>query len=160
MANSTRSLWKTISDELGLLFQICQPLQYRAKQISAPRPKRRQGFGGPTTQIMVFRAIELKPLSSIQLICNCKVFSIYIYKIFLFIFVSSLIISLISLVVVAISKSIRIKKLFKKIVVVAFNTFSLSTMSKVTKLKLNIKRKLTINLFNLAKKFISVTILD
>jgi hypothetical protein len=38
---------------------------YRAKQVSMSQPGRCQGFGGATTQIVVFRAIELKPLSPI-----------------------------------------------------------------------------------------------
>jgi len=49
---------------------------YRAKLVSWSQPGRRQVFGDPTTQIMVFRAIQLKPLLPVQLICNCKVFSI------------------------------------------------------------------------------------
>jgi len=36
-------------------------------QVSMPQPARCQGFGGVTTQIMVFRAIELKPLPLVQL---------------------------------------------------------------------------------------------
>jgi len=67
----------------------------------------------------------------------------------------SLIISLISLVVVAISKSIKIKKFFKKIVVVVFNNFLLFVKSKVTKLKFKIKKQLTTSFFILAKKFAS-----
>jgi len=51
---------------------------YRAKQVSMPQPGRCQGFGGVTTQIVVFRAIELKSLSSIQLACNREAFSISI----------------------------------------------------------------------------------
>jgi len=51
---------------------------YRAKQVSMPQLGRCQGFGGAITQIVVFRAIELKPLSPIQLACNCKAFSISI----------------------------------------------------------------------------------
>jgi hypothetical protein len=44
-----------------------------------PQPRGlRQVFGGPTTQIMVFRAIQLKPLPPIQLIYNRKAFSISI----------------------------------------------------------------------------------
>jgi len=49
---------------------------YRAKLVSWPQPGRRQGFGDPTTQMMVFRAIQLKPLSPIQLTCNFEAFSI------------------------------------------------------------------------------------
>jgi len=41
--------------------------RYRAKQVSMPQPGRCQGFGGAITQIVVFRAIKLKPLSPIQL---------------------------------------------------------------------------------------------
>ncbi len=51
---------------------------YRAKQVSMPQPGRCQGFGGTITQIVVFRAIELKPLSPIQLACNREAFSISI----------------------------------------------------------------------------------
>jgi dihydroxyacid dehydratase/phosphogluconate dehydratase len=40
-------------------------LLYRAKQVSMPQPGRCQGFGGATTQIVVFRAIKLKSLLSI-----------------------------------------------------------------------------------------------
>ncbi len=40
---------------------------YRAEQVSMPQPRGRQVFGGPITQIMVFRAIQLKPLLSVQL---------------------------------------------------------------------------------------------
>ncbi len=60
---------------------------------------------------------------------------------------------LISLVVVAMSKLAKTKKLFKKIVVIAFNDFLSSTKSKVIKLKLKVKRQLTTNFFALAKKF-------
>jgi len=42
-------------------------LVYRAKQVSMPQPGGCQDFGGPTTQIMVFRAIELKPSSPVEL---------------------------------------------------------------------------------------------
>jgi len=51
---------------------------YRAKQVSMPQPGRCQGFGGAITQIVVFRAIELKPLSSVQLACNREAFSIFV----------------------------------------------------------------------------------
>jgi len=40
---------------------------YRAKQVSMPQPGRCQGFGEVITQIVIFRAIELKSFSSIQL---------------------------------------------------------------------------------------------
>jgi len=43
-----------------------------------PQPGRCQGFGGATTQIVIFRAIELKPLPPIQLACNREAFSISI----------------------------------------------------------------------------------
>jgi hypothetical protein len=43
-----------------------------------PQPGRCQGFNRVITQIVVFRAIELKPLLSIQLACNRKAFSISI----------------------------------------------------------------------------------
>jgi len=43
------------------------PSDYRAKQVSMPQPGRCQGFGEAITQIVIFRAIELKPLSPVQL---------------------------------------------------------------------------------------------
>jgi len=64
---------------------------------------------------------------------------------------------LISLVVVAINKSVRTKKLFKKIVVVVFNNFLSFAKSKVTKLKFKVKRQSTTSFFALAKKFVSKT---
>jgi len=45
-----------------LEFIYISPYHYRAKQVSMSQPGRCQGFGGATTQIVVFRAIELKPL--------------------------------------------------------------------------------------------------
>ncbi len=66
---------------------------------------------------------------------------------------------LISLVVVAMSKPIRTKKLFKKIIVVVFNKFSLFAKSKVTKLKLKVKKQLITSFFVLAKKFASKTLI-
>jgi len=51
---------------------------YRTKQVSMSQPGRCQGFDGATIQIVVFRAIELKSLLSIQLACNRKAFSIFI----------------------------------------------------------------------------------
>ncbi len=39
--------------------------RYGAKQVSVPQPGRRQSFDGHITQIMVFRAIELKSLLSV-----------------------------------------------------------------------------------------------
>jgi len=51
---------------------------YRAKQVSMSQPGRCQGFGEATTQIVVFRAIELKPLPPVQLACNREAFSISI----------------------------------------------------------------------------------
>jgi len=53
------------------------------------------------------------------------------------------------------SKSVRTKKFFKKIVVVIFNNLSSSTKSKVTKLKLKIRRQSITSFFALAKKFAS-----
>jgi hypothetical protein len=41
--------------------------EYRAEQVSMSQPRGRQVFGGPTIQIMVFRAIQLKPLLPVQL---------------------------------------------------------------------------------------------
>ncbi len=41
--------------------------EYRAEQVSMPQSQGRQDFGDFITQIMVFRAIEFKPLPSIQL---------------------------------------------------------------------------------------------
>ena len=51
---------------------------YRAEQVSMPQPRGRQVFGGPITQIMVFRAIQLKSLLPVQLTCNRKVFSRFV----------------------------------------------------------------------------------
>jgi hypothetical protein len=62
---------------------------------------------------------------------------------------------LIPLVVVAMGKPARTKKLFKKIVVVAFNDFSSFAKSKVIKLKLKVKKQLTTSFFVFAKKFAS-----
>jgi len=42
------------------------------------QPRGRQVFGGTITQIVVFRAIELKPLLFVQLACNREAFSISI----------------------------------------------------------------------------------
>jgi len=42
------------------------------------QPRGRQVFGGAITQIVVFRAIELKPLLPVQLACNREAFSISI----------------------------------------------------------------------------------
>jgi len=61
--HSERALWKSL---------------YRAKQVSMPQPGRCQDFGGATTQIVVFRAIELKSLSPVQLACNREAFNISI----------------------------------------------------------------------------------
>jgi len=55
------------------------------------------------------------------------------------------------------NKSIRTKKLFKKIVVVVFNNLLSFAKSKVTKLKLKVKRQLTTSFFAFAKKFTSKT---
>jgi hypothetical protein len=46
---------------------VVAPWSYRAKQVSMPQPGRCQGFGGAITQIVVFRAIELKSLLPVQL---------------------------------------------------------------------------------------------
>ena len=43
-----------------------------------PQPGRCQDFDEATTQIVIFRAIELKPLSPVQLACNREAFSISI----------------------------------------------------------------------------------
>jgi hypothetical protein len=51
---------------------------YRAKQVSMPQPGRCQGFGAAITQIVVFRAIELKSLLPVQLACNREAFSIFV----------------------------------------------------------------------------------
>jgi hypothetical protein len=42
-------------------------IDYRAKQVSMSQPGRCQGFGEAITQIVIFRAIKLKPLLSVQL---------------------------------------------------------------------------------------------
>jgi len=60
-------------------------------------------------------------------------------------------------VVVAINKLAKTKKLFKKIVVV-FNNFLLFAKSKVTKLKLKVKRQSTTSFFAFAKKFANKTL--
>ncbi len=60
---------------------------------------------------------------------------------------------LIPLVVVAMSKPAKTKKLFKKIVVVVFNNLSSFVKSKVTKLKLKVKRQSITSFFVFAKKF-------
>jgi len=52
----------------ALLVPPVQQIGYRAKQVSMPQSGRCQGFGGATTQIVVFRAIELKPLLPVQLV--------------------------------------------------------------------------------------------
>ena len=57
------------------------------------------------------------------------------------------------------SKSIKIKKLFKKIVVIVFNNFSQFAKSKVTKLKLKIKNTSTTSFSTFAKKLASKTFL-
>ena len=118
-----------------------------------PQPGRCQGFGETTTQIVIFRAIELKPLSPIQLACNREAFSISIQLAFPSLFVSSLMVLLIPLFVVAMSKPAKTKKLFKKIVVVVFNNLSSFVKSKVTKLKLKVKRQSITSFFVFAKKF-------
>ncbi len=69
------------------------------------------------------------------------------------IFASSSIISLISLVVVAINKFVRTKKFFKKIVAVIFNNSSSFAKSKAIKLKLKVKEQSTTSFSILAKKF-------
>jgi len=46
------------------IFEICDT-SYRAKQVSMSQPGRCQGFGKTITQIVVFRATELKSLLSI-----------------------------------------------------------------------------------------------
>jgi len=63
--------------------------------------------------------------------------------------------SLTSLVVVAMNKSIKTKKLFKKIVIVVFNNFLSFAKSKVIKLKFKVKRQSTTSFFVFAKKFAS-----
>ncbi len=55
-----------------------QVLYYRAEQVSMSQPRGRQVFGGPITQIMIFRAIQLKSLSPIQLTCNREVFNKFV----------------------------------------------------------------------------------
>jgi hypothetical protein len=63
-----------------------------------------------------------------------------------------------SLVVVAIGKSAKTKKLFKKIVVVVFNNLLSFAKSKATKLKLKVKKQSTTSFFALAKKFANKTL--
>jgi len=61
--------------------------------------------------------------------------------------------SLTLLVVVAMSKLTRTKKLFKKIVVVVFNNFLLFAKPKAIKLKPKVKKQSTTSFSILAKKF-------
>jgi len=43
-----------------------------------PQLGRCQGFDETITQIVIFRAIELKPLSPVQLACNREAFNIFV----------------------------------------------------------------------------------
>ncbi len=75
MADRTRSLWKTISGELDLLFQICQPLQYEACRGGAPpslaqfRSDQPESVGGFWIALCRFESVKIQ-LPQVKAACQ------------------------------------------------------------------------------------------